>query len=586
MTVRSRFSGVWCALAAALSLALPACALRADSPYTEWSNGPPTDPSFFPIGVWLQSTSTSRIAQYQAAGFNVYVGLWQGPTESQLANLKARGMKTICSQNYTGLHSANNDVIIGWAQQDEPDNAQWNNVTQTYDPPILPSEIVNRYNTMKANDATRPVFLNFGQAVAWDGYWGRGTRTNHPEDYPLYCEGTDIASFDIYPYATIDTDPRYAPVNDKPWVIPYGVDRLVGWTAQASPEPQVVWNFVECTNIHGYGEATPTQVKAEVWMSIIHGSMGILYFVHEFDPFIEAGLLADPVMTAAVTDINNQIHSLATVLNSPTIAGGATVQSSNPLVPVDLMVKHDGETVYLFAVGMRDGSTTATFQLAAPSSVAEAEVLGEGRTLSVSSGQFQDDFSPYAVHLYRITSSGPHVTGWEVLAEHGPQGLIATPATDSYVEPRLGGFQALRVTFDSAIDPATVLPGAVTIVGASSGDVTSLVGSLTLDGSGQVLTVDLLSPLADADTYTITVTSQVTSIEGAALVGDLDLVFSTLAGDVNASGRVTVADMLAARALGGQAATPATCRADLNRSGTITGGDMLAARNRLDHALP
>ncbi|MBN2583910.1 MAG: hypothetical protein JXL80_12655 [Planctomycetes bacterium] len=561
----------------------PVSSLRGESPYAQWTNGPPSDPNWFPIGVWLQSTSTSRIAQYQAAGFNIYVGLWQGPTESQLANLKTMGMKTICSQNTVGLTSANRDVIIGWAQQDEPDNAQWNSTTQTYDPPILPSEIVNRYNTMKANDDTRPVFLNLGQGVAWDGWWGRGTRTNHPEDYPLYLQGCDIASFDIYPFAS-STATNYLPVKNKPWLIPYGVDRLNTW--KVGTQTDVVWNFVECTNIHGYGVATPTQVKAEVWMSLVHGSMGILYFVHQIDPtFIEAGLLADPVMTAAVTATNNQIQSLAPVLNSPTIEDGATVQSSNVDVPVDIMVKEYGGATYLFAVGMRDGSTTATFQVAG-AGAAQAEVLGESRTITVSGGSFQDAFTPYAVHLYRITQTAAHVTGWQVVGSHGAAGDLATDISDDYIEPRLAGLGKVRIQFDAAINPATLVAGAVTVVGQSHGDQSGTIASMTLDGSQRLLTVTFSPALPDVDTYTITATSTLRTTGGLGLEGDTNIVLKALAGDLDGSGEVSAADLLAARAASGETLTTANARYDADGSGTITSADLRAMRPTVGHALP
>jgi len=48
---------------------------------------------------------------------------------------------------------------------------------------------------------------------------------------------------------------------------------------------------------------------------------------------------------------------------------------------------------------MANEATTASFTILTG---AKAEVLGEGRTLTIESGRFQDGFSPYAVHLYRI----------------------------------------------------------------------------------------------------------------------------------------------------------------------------------------
>ena len=53
-------------------------------------------------------------------------------------------------------------------------------------------------------------------------------------------------------------------------------------------------------------------------MSLVHGSRGLIYFVHQFKPkFNEHALLDDPEMLAAVTAINRQIRELAPVLNSP-----------------------------------------------------------------------------------------------------------------------------------------------------------------------------------------------------------------------------------------------------------------------------
>src|SRR5213592_4477897 len=69
------------------------------SKYARWKNGPPADPNFFPIAVWLQSPKNA--ARYKAAGINVYVAVWRGPTEEQLQTLKEAGLRLICAQNST-----------------------------------------------------------------------------------------------------------------------------------------------------------------------------------------------------------------------------------------------------------------------------------------------------------------------------------------------------------------------------------------------------------------------------------------------------------------------------------------------------
>ena len=53
---------------------------------------------------------------------------------------------------------------------------------------------------------------------------------------------------------------------------------------------------------------------------------------------------------------------------------------------------------------MRPGTTTATFTLRAFSGDQAVEVLGEDRSLQAAAGVFQDGFSDYAVHIYRIAN--------------------------------------------------------------------------------------------------------------------------------------------------------------------------------------
>lgn len=49
---------------------------------------------------------------------------------------------------------------------------------------------------------------------------------------------------------------------------------------------------------------TPHQVRSEVWMSLVHGSMGLIYFVHEWTPeFNESALLSDREMLQTVRAI-------------------------------------------------------------------------------------------------------------------------------------------------------------------------------------------------------------------------------------------------------------------------------------------
>jgi hypothetical protein len=368
----------------------------AASPYNQWARGPSHAPDFFPIAVWLQSPAKAE--QYRQAGFNTFVGLWKGPTEEQLARLKEADMKVICHQNETGLRHLNNSTIIGWMHGDEPDNAQSLGQGKGYGPPIAPEKIIQDYQKIRVADPSRPVLLNLGQGVAWDQWIGRGVRRNHPEDYPEYIKGCDIVSFDIYPVAHPNPE-----VSGKLWYVAQGVQRLVDW----SGGKRIVWNCLECTRISNPArKATPHQVRCEAWMSLIHGSRGLIYFVHEWKPqFNESALLSDPEMLAAVTALNRQITALAPVLNSPTVKNGARVHSENPQAPVALMVKRHRGDVYVFAVAMRDSKTTATFSVEGFEGEKTVKVLDENRAILCRNGVFSDAFAPWDAHIYQLGAS-------------------------------------------------------------------------------------------------------------------------------------------------------------------------------------
>jgi hypothetical protein len=356
--------------------------------YKKWAHGPSSDPAFFPIMVWLQSPPNA--ARYKKVGINFFVGLWQGPTDAQLTTLASAGISTICDQGGVWKAHLADTTIRGWLQPDEPDNAQANG-SGGYDPCIPTATIVAGYGAMIANDATRPVMLGLGRGVSDTKWVGRGTCSGHTEMYPEYAKGGDILAFDIYPVN------QGAPLE----AVAAGVDNLIKWSGGGKP----VIADIEASNIDNTTRPLPAQIKAEVWMALVHGAAGTQYFCHRFSPtFSETDCLDDAPTAAALTAINTQLTALAPVLNSPSVGNGVTVKSSAAVVPVDVMLKRQGAVTYLFAVGMRGGATTATFTLARFPATATAEVLGESRTIPVTGGVFQDAFASYGVHLYRITN--------------------------------------------------------------------------------------------------------------------------------------------------------------------------------------
>ena len=101
-------------------------------------------------------------------------------------------------------------------------------------------------------------------------------------------------------------------------------------------------------------------------------------------------------MRAAVTSIDAQIRTLAPVLNAPFADGYVS-----PSAGVRAMAKRGPDGAWYVFAASTAGATTANFTVAAGSTV---EVMFEGRSLPVTSGQFSDTFADgNTVHIYRIT---------------------------------------------------------------------------------------------------------------------------------------------------------------------------------------
>jgi len=350
-------------------------------------NGFPNEADFFPIGVWMQSPI--HAASYKAIGINTFVGLWEGPTEQQLAALARQNMYVIAEQNDVGLKSVNRHVIKAWMQQDEPDNAQPIGLG-LYGTCIAATEVARRTQEIKAADPTRPVMINFGQGVANEFWRGRGKCNGDYKYYDVAVNGADILSYDIYPVGS-----NAPQVKGKLEYVARGVTNLM---KRATAE-QSVWMALETTALDPARRPTPAEVRAEVWMALIHGASGILYFAHEFKPqFREDAIFRYPDIVDEVTRTNHLIKSLAPVLNSPSLSGKIRTISKTPIATMEKV--HDNK-VYIFAVAMQNYPSAVRF-MADDLHDSTARVIGENRSLTVSQGIFEDQFEGYGVHLYEV----------------------------------------------------------------------------------------------------------------------------------------------------------------------------------------
>ena len=189
-------------------------------------------------------------------------------------------MRVICAQNDVGLEA-----------QGRPDHRRLDARRRAGQRPVArpaaratarrscPRRSSTDYEKIQKADPTRPVLLNLGQGVAWDDYIGRGVRSNHPEDYPEYVKGCDIASFDIYPAL-----PR-APRRGRQALVR---GRRRQPAAQVVGRPQA---RLELHRMHAHPTRDAGDAGAGAGGGVDvadRGSRGLIYFVHQFKPkFIE-----------------------------------------------------------------------------------------------------------------------------------------------------------------------------------------------------------------------------------------------------------------------------------------------------------
>ncbi len=422
-------------LIAAASTWLARCAAPEAAP--PWPNGPPNDPAFFPVGVWRQDPALAP--KYRQIGVNLYVGPRGITSSERLDPIRKAGMRAILMADDSAPLLRDDPAVAGWMQEDEPDSAQLLGPCKGFGPPVPPSDVRREYDRIRAEDPTRPVLLSLGPGAAWDHCPSRGARRGHPEDYLEYARGGDILSFNFYPVNREEPE-----VAGRLELTALGVDKLRAASGRGKP----VWAFVETTPIMDPSRRpAPRDVRAQVWMAIIHGARGIVYFAHRFRPRpTEGGLLEDAAMTQAVARINREIHELAGAINAPPVPGGVEISSS---IPIDAVVKRLGGSTCIFAAAMRNAAGRATFRIRGLRGRHPVEAVGEDRSLEAVGGEFSDDFEGYGVRVYRIpaetswTSGGPEIasSGGPIpepaprAEEPAPQGPIASTAAPAPRRP-------------------------------------------------------------------------------------------------------------------------------------------------------
>jgi hypothetical protein len=373
--------------------------------YGQFSKSLPSDPNYFPLGVWFESVvSQADINLDKDAGLNLYVVL---TANSNLSLVQTNGMHAFLQQSEwrTNQAAINNPAVVGWLLADEIDMQQANEAGA-----IKARATLNSVLAQLPSDG-RMRYSNYGKGVM---FWNSGS------DSGQYVNGfQQIVSADIYWFTDSNLSSRYEGGallnNGNPLTVEqtrraanygYQVDRMRALDAMDGVR-RPIWNFVEVawpfnkTAAQGGRAILPAEVKAAVWHSIIAGARGIIYFNHSFGgPNQSQHCLREPAyaaVRAAVKSTNQLVTQLAPVLNAPFADGFV---SAGPFVRT--MAKFHHNKYYVFAGSKENEASTPTLSLSGVDS-GTATVIGENRTISISSGRFSDSFADgNAIHIYRI----------------------------------------------------------------------------------------------------------------------------------------------------------------------------------------
>jgi hypothetical protein len=373
--------------------------------YDKFSPSLPTDPSFFPIGVWLAVVNQqSQITSDEDAGLNVYVAL---ADDSNFNLVESSNMYLISNEPPAG-----GKRTVGWFVSDEVDmsgGAGNGPVNSNVCDSSEPCGYTIQQNLLDAlPDDHRFRYANYGKGVI---FW-----EDNPQAAQFVNDYQNVVSADIYWFTD---DSICLSAADAGWykgqlvdgIVPsrlcrlaanYG--RIVDRVRQLANYKEPVWAFVELGHpfpSNDWPSITPQQVTAAVWQSLIAGARGIIYFNNSFGgQCITDNVLRDPCyakIRAAVTVVDNEIRSLAPVLNAPFADG---VVKAGP--GVNISTKWYNGHFYVLAGSNEPYAQTVKFSMPCVGS-ATVTVLNERRTIQANHGIFKDRFANgNAVHIYRI----------------------------------------------------------------------------------------------------------------------------------------------------------------------------------------
>ena len=339
------------------------------------------------VGWYSDATTTSKLAGYASQGAKQmlangaawFYGGQNYVITNYLNAAQALGMKVIIPVNglaltdaqLTGLVNLVKDhpALVGYYIADEPES--FSDV----------ATIQRIYDLVKAADPNHPSMITF---------------SGSPKS--AYSGVVDMVGTDYYP----------AGVNDGSFggQIPGSYDAWKGLQQYAvtyNKSTNTTIAVVQGTDLRGYRDMSDAEYRYHVFTAVVQGVKNILFWY-------DGGDWADSTMISHAGKMMVQIQAIGAEMNNGSSnAGLAAVSPSATNLAYRYGVNGSSGVVLAVNIANRSGggSTLSDVSFTLPSGVrpASVTVLDESRTITVSNGVFTDSFTPFAVHVYKFTTS-------------------------------------------------------------------------------------------------------------------------------------------------------------------------------------
>ncbi|HRK36214.1 MAG TPA: hypothetical protein PLJ47_16580 [Candidatus Hydrogenedentes bacterium] len=268
------------------------------------------------------------------------------------------------------------------------------------EPRITADVFAKSYPIIKAADSNHLLYTNHAP-------------TNLVSTLKAYNAGTDIVAVDIYPVNPGGLKPQYALFEDglqgdlnNTYLSQVGeyCDKMRTVAGPNRPVFMVLQAFAwEMLREEKERDAAKVlypsfeQSRFMAWQSIIRGANGIIYWGSRYTP-------QPSDCWTGITRVTREIADLSPIIvaRTPAIQPEITYHELGRSVDdgIQWLVKSQGDSVYLFTCNADKNPCRATISI--PGDWSTCLVLGENRSLSVSTASFTDDWAPFSVHLYEL----------------------------------------------------------------------------------------------------------------------------------------------------------------------------------------